>query len=118
MIEGLISGPELPYFAYQCSSLVTALESKDAEKIQKNVDAIKKSAEAFYKDYNPETEKKVMAALFEYTYKNLDKQFHPDFFKVVESKYKGNFYAYVDEMFAKSFLLPKKNLTLFLLNQT
>jgi hypothetical protein len=114
MIEGLISGPELPYFAYQCSSLVTALESKDAEKIQKNVDAIKKSAEAFYKDYNPETEKKVMAALFEYTYKNLDKQFHPDFFKVVETKFKGNFYAYVDAMFAKSVFATEDKFNAFL----
>ena len=114
MIEGLISGPELPYFAYQCSSLLTALESKDAEKIQKNVDAIKKSAEAFYKDYNPETEKKVMAALFEYTYKNLDKQFHPEFFKVVESKYKGNFYAYVDAMFAKSVFATEEKFNAFL----
>lgn len=114
MIEGLISGPELPYFAYQCSSLVTALESKDAEKIQKNVDAIKKSAEAFYKDYNPETEKRVMAALFEYTYKNLDKQFHPDFFKVVETKFKGNFYAYVDAMFAKSIFATEEKFNAFL----
>lgn len=114
MIEGLISGPELPYFAYQCSSLVTALESKDAEKIQKNVDAIKKSAEAFYKDYNPETEKKVMAALFEYTYKNLDKQFHPDFFNVVETKFKGNFYAYVDAMFAKSIFATEEKFNAFL----
>jgi hypothetical protein len=114
MIEGLISGPELPYFAYQCSSLLTALESKDAEKIQKNVDAIKKSAEAFYKDYNPETEKKVMTALFEYTYKNLDKQFHPEFFKVVESKYKGNFYAYVDAMFAKSVFATEEKFNAFL----
>jgi hypothetical protein len=114
MIEGLISGPELPYFAYQCSSLVTALESKDAEKIQKNIDAIKKSAEAFYKDYNPETEKKVMAALFEYTYKNLDKQFHPDFFAVVESKFKGNFNAYVDAMFAKSIFATEEKFNAFL----
>ncbi|MDD3685877.1 MAG: S46 family peptidase [Bacteroidales bacterium] len=114
MIEGLISGPELPYFAYQCSSLLTALESKDADKIQKNVDLIKKSAEAFYKDYNPETEKKVMAALFEYTYKNLDKQFHPDFFKVVESKYKGSFKAYVDAMFAKSVFATEEKFNAFL----
>lgn len=114
LIEGLISGPELPYFAYQCSGLITALESKDAEKIQKNVDALKAAGEAFYKDYNPQTEKKVMAAMFEYTYKNLDKQFHPDFFKVVENKDKGNFNAYVDVMFAKSVFATEEKFNAFL----
>ncbi|HOZ29467.1 MAG TPA: S46 family peptidase [Bacteroidales bacterium] len=114
LIEGLISGPELPYFAYQCSGLITALEKKDKEMIDKNIAAIKESAEAFYKDYNAETEKKIIAAMFEYVYNNLDKQFHPDFFATIEGKYKGNFKLYVDEMFDQSVFATKEKLYAFL----
>jgi hypothetical protein len=114
LLEGLVSGPELPYFAYQCSSLVTALESKDQTKIDANIEAIKKSAAAFYKDYNPDTEKRVMAALFEYAYKNMDKKFYPDFFATIEGKYKGDFKKYVDVMFAKSIFATEEKFNAFL----
>jgi hypothetical protein len=114
LIEGLISGPELPYFAYQCSGLIEALESKDQELINKNIDAIKESAKSFYKDYNADTEKKIIAAMFEYVYNNLDREFHPSFFNIVESKYKGNFTLYVDDMFNKSVFSTKEKLFAFL----
>jgi len=114
LIEGLISGPELPYFAYQCSGLLSAMEKKDQELIDKTIAEIKVSAEAFYKDYNAETEKKIIAAMFEYVYNNLDKQFHPDFFATIESKYKGNFDLYTEEMFKKSVFSTKENLFAFL----
>lgn len=114
LIEGLISGTELPYFAYKCSSLITALESGDQEKLDKTVEAIKKEAESFYKDYNPETEKKLEIALFNYVYSKLNKDFHPDFFANIEKKYKLNFEKYVNEMFAKSVFATKEKLYEFL----
>lgn len=114
MIEGLISGPELPYFAYQCSGLITALESKDQTKIDAAVATIKTSAEAFYKDYNPETEKRVIKAMFKYTYDNLDKQFYPELFTTIETKYKGDFNKYVDVMFAKSVFATQEKFYAFL----
>ena len=114
LIEGLISGPELPYFAYKCSSLVTALESKNQENIDKAVEFIKKEAESFYKDYNPDTEKKVEIALFNYVYNNLAKEFHPEFFNTIEKKYKLNFENYVNDMFSKSVFATKEKLFAFL----
>lgn len=114
LIEGLISGPELPYFAYKCSSLVTALESKNQENIDKAVEFIKKEAESFYKDYNPDTEKKVEIALFNYVYNNLAKEFHPEFFNTIEKKYKLNFEKYVNDMFSKSVFATKEKLFAFL----
>ncbi len=114
LIEGLISGPELPYFAYQCSGLVTAMESKDQEKIDKNIEALKSSAEAFYKDYNQETEKRLVKSMFKYVYDNLDSQFRPDFFATIEGKYKGDFNKYVDLMFAKSVFSTEEKFNAFL----
>jgi len=114
LIEGLISGPELPYFAYQCSGLVSALESKDQEKIDKGIAGIKEAAEGFYKDYNTETEKKLIASMFEYTYNNLDKEFHPAFFATIEKKFKGDFNKYVDAAFKKSVFASEESFNAFL----
>src|SRR5690554_839271 len=116
LLEGLISGPELPFFAYKCSGLLSALESKDEERINKLVEAIKQEAESFYKDYNPDTEKKVEIALFNYVYNNLDKTYHPDFFNTIEKKYKLNFDKYVNDMFNKSVFATKEKLFAFLEN--
>jgi hypothetical protein len=114
LLEGMVSGPELPYFAYQASSLKTALESKDQEKINKNIEALKISGAAFYKDYNEATEKRIIAAMFEYVYKNMDKQFYPDIFTTVEQKYKGDFNLYVNAMFAKSVFATEEKFNAFL----
>ncbi|MDD2386180.1 MAG: S46 family peptidase [Bacteroidales bacterium] len=116
LIEGLISGTELPYFAYQCSGLISALDSKDEDKIQKNIQIIKVAGDEFYKDYNPDTEKKVIAALFEYTYNNLDKQYHPDVFQLIEKKYKGDFGKFVDKAFDKSIFATKESFNEFMNN--
>jgi len=114
LIEGLISGPELPYFAYQCSGLISALESKDQDKIDKNIAAVKEAAADFYKDYNAETEKKLIAAMFEYTYNNLDKQFHPEILQTIESKYKGDFNKFVETAFKKSVFATEESFNAFL----
>ncbi|MDD4148505.1 MAG: S46 family peptidase [Bacteroidales bacterium] len=116
MIEGLISGPELPYFAYQCSGLISALDSKDDDKIQKNIDAINGAGEGFYKNYNAETEKRLLVALFKYTYNNLDKQFHPDVFQLIEKKYKGDFKKFVDKAFEKSIFATEESFNEFMKN--
>lgn len=114
-IEGLISGPELPLFAYRTSNLLALLESKDQDKINAEIANLRKSAESFYKDYNPQTEKRVLAAMFKHVFDNLDKEFHPDFFEnIIVKKYKGNFDKYADDVFKKSIFATKEKLLAFL----
>lgn len=114
LIEGLISGPELPYFAYQCSGLVSALESKDQEKIDQNVAALREAGVGFYKDYNADTEKRLIAEMFKYTYDNLDPAYHPAFFQMIEKKCKGDFNKYVEKAFAKSIFATEESFNAFL----
>jgi hypothetical protein len=109
LTEALWSGTELPKFAYAYKSIIDSLYSKDAEKTERAVKRMKTFADKFYKNYNPETEKKLMIALFEYAYKNMDKTYYPDFFAMVEKKYKGDFTKFVNDLFAKSlFATPEK----------
>ncbi|MDD3280234.1 MAG: S46 family peptidase [Bacteroidales bacterium] len=114
LLEGLLTGPELPYFAVQCSGLIAALESGDQEKTDALIEKLKSFAVDFYKDYNPETERKLIAALFEYTYKNMDPQFYPDFFTTIETKFKGDFNKYAETMFSKSIFATQEKFNAFL----
>ncbi len=118
LYEALLTGPELPLFAYQYSGLVTLLEAKNMAAVNSLTDQLKESGNEFYKDYNPETEKKVLAAMFEYAYKNMSKDFYPAFFATIEKKYKGNFEQYANDMFAKSIFATHERFNAFLDNPT
>ena len=118
LLEALLTGPELPFFAYQYSGLIGLLEAKDMAAVRSLTDKLKESGNDFYKDYNPETEKKVLAAMFEYAYRNMSKDFYPAFFATVEKKYKGNFEKYADDMFAKSIFATQERFNAFLDNPT
>jgi len=116
VLEGLLTGPELPYFAVQCSGLIAALESKDQVRIDGLIKKLKEVAIDFYKDYNPATEQKLIASLFEYTYKNMDPQYYPDFFGQVEKKFKGDFNKYAQTMIEKSVFATQEKFYAFLDN--
>jgi len=118
LIEALLNGTELPRFAHQCSQLFemeTKGEIKNANDVVKNVvEKLKVAGANFYKNYNPETEKKLMIALFEYAYKNMNREYYPEFFLTVEKKYKGNFTKYVNELFTKSVFATEEKFNAFL----
>jgi hypothetical protein len=115
LLETLVNGTELPFFAHRCSGLISTLKENDKEGIKNLIELIKSNAVTdFYKDYNPETEKKIMIALFEYAYKNMNKEYYPDFFLTVEKKYKGDFKKYVEEIFAKSVFVTEEKFNAFL----
>lgn len=113
-LEGLISGPELPMFAFRNRGLIEALNSKDDEKISEAIENAKNMAENFYKDYNAGTEKKVIAALFEYVYNNMDSKYHPELFETIENSFKGDFDAYVERLFSRSIFADKESFMQFL----
>lgn len=114
VMEGLLTGPELPYFAFRCSSLIDILKKKDSENLDKLTEAVRAQAASFYKNFNPDTERKIIAAMFEYVYNNIDKEFLPDFFSTIEKKYKGDFNKYANDMFAKSVFASEEKLNAFL----
>ncbi len=100
--EALIRGSEIIYFAYRTSRLEKALENGDQEKINKTIEAVKKGAESFYKDYNPPTDRAASKVMFSLFAKNVKTQYQPEVFAEISKKYKDNFDKYIDHMFDKS----------------
>jgi hypothetical protein len=111
IIESLISGPEIPYFAYQMSR---TLESIDKETSQEDLDKITERVSQFYKDFDLETEKSVMKALFEYYIENAPESHRPEFIETIQSKYKGDVDKFVEMMFKKSMFSSKENVLAYL----
>ena len=102
IIEGLISGPELPWQTFRVGRTLQLALGPDGDSHDDLMDAIRANCEEYYKDYDANTEKLLMAALFEYVYKNMDMRFMPEFLVNADRKYKGDFTRYVEDLFKKS----------------
>ena len=55
-----------------------------------------------YKDYDARVDEEVAAALLENYAQQIDKRYHPDFYRTIQKDYNGDYKAYVHDVFAKS----------------
>ena len=115
--EGLLEGPELLYQAFLFGRSIKAmlaetnLDQRDAMLEELRADAAK-----FYKDYDQEVEKAVMAAMMDYTYSHIDLKYAPDCLKNADRKYRGDFTALVNRLFAQSIFADEETFNKFLKN--
>ena len=98
--EGLIQGPELPWFAYSIGKKI--IEANGAENAQPILAQIDKRQTAFYKDYDATTEKLLIGSLFDYVFHHIDPQQCPQFLRDANRKYDGDFMRYADKLMSKS----------------
>jgi len=110
-----IQGCELFGLNRGVAGLITALRSKDNQKISDAVTQMKANSSDFYKDYNPSTDNKSMKAMLKLYRADVPAKFHPDFYtNVVDKKFKGDIDKFVDNMFAKSVFASETKLNAFL----
>lgn len=115
MMEAMVRGPEIFYFAYKTSPLNDVLKSdKDKERISLAVERIKEGLDDFFKDFDPQTDQKTAASLFRIYQENVAPQYHPTFLKVVKNKYGNDFEKYTKKLYAKSIFGSKQKLVNFL----
>lgn len=114
LYECQIAGPELFRYAMSYKRLATALASKNEEHIKSAAEDLKASVESFYKDYDANTDMKVVAALGEYYYNNIDSKYWPEYFNTVSKKYKNSFSKFAADAFKKSIFADKSKLNAFL----
>ncbi|HSO86108.1 MAG TPA: S46 family peptidase [Draconibacterium sp.] len=116
--EALLSGPEIFMFANRAQSLLELLDKPEENKgkIERITSSMKKSMDDYFKDYDADTDQKVVAALLKlYADKNAP-QYHPAFFANVQKKYKGDFSKYAEKLFKNTVFDSKEELTTFLNN--
>jgi len=115
LVEGLLTGPELLLQAVRIYNTLEAAENPDyAEHRDRIIEGMKAKAADFYKDYNMETEKRVMTGLFAHVYKNMNEQYMPEFLVKAGKKKDGDFTKYVGEMFEESVFATEESFMKFM----
>ena len=84
--------------------------------LKEKIADLKQSSKAFYKDYDAETDQKIMEALLKIYYQDQTEEYQPEFFRNIEKKYKGNFKKFAADVFSKSNFVNQDNLVGFLDN--
>jgi hypothetical protein len=99
--ECLFYGAEIIGFATKAVDLFNILlsEPEHKEKTDSVTQVLKKLGDEFYHDYSVSTDKKVVPAMLKLFYENVPAAFRPDFFRVIQSKYKGDIDKYSRDLF-------------------
>jgi len=116
MMEALIRGPEIFMFARQLSMLERYLQNPDKESgpPEEITSRLKEFLPQYFKDYDPVTDQKIVTALMNLYFDNVDSEFHPSFFERIEKRYKGDFEKFAEKMFSKSILDDRSEMEEFL----
>ena len=137
VLEAGLTGADITLLAFRFSGLMNAYfatedkleadlkaEEDDAKKadITKKAEtrlnaikeAIKSNAADHFKNYNTQLDKERFADLLQLYYDNVAKEQQPEFFRMVEKKFKGDFSKFADKTFEKSILVSMERIEEYL----
>ncbi|WP_065219310.1 MULTISPECIES: S46 family peptidase [Butyricimonas] len=116
MQEAGLQGAESPLFAVRVSNTLKAYyDEKTPEMIKERMmEAIKGNAQEFFKDYNKDVEKNLIAVMFKMYSDNVAEEWHPEVIKMINKKYKGNYEKYAKEVSDKSIFTDQARFDAFL----
>jgi hypothetical protein len=113
--ECFAQGSEIIGFAGSLGGALSALVAeKDPTKQAESAKAMKNMLAGFYKDYNMPTDKKVTAAMFELFCKDIEAQYKPDIYDLINKKFKGCGVEFSAKMFATSMFCDQAKVEAFL----
>ncbi len=112
--EAFLRSVEIGDIAANAGKLRSTLNDDKSEDAKKYAEKLREYAKTFFKDYNVSTDKKVTAAMIKLFQKDINEQFHPDFYKEIQTKFNGDIDKYVDEMFKTSIFADQERLNKFL----
>lgn len=90
------------------NSLLQIKENTPQAAVNIEIDKVKASYDAFFKDYDQHTDRQIFDAVFLGLYPQYcPAEFLPDIFTKMEAKYKGNRLKFGDELYQKSMFVSK-----------
>ncbi len=97
------------------SALLSALKSKDKEKINTEKEALIKAADKYFdKDYNPAVDRKVSKEMLKVYAALIPEGKRISIFSIIKDRFKGNSSAFVDACFDNSIFGSKENFNKFI----
>ncbi len=109
-------GTELTMFSMRSARLISALKGDDESAKEEAIKGFMDNAEGFYKNYSEPTDRKATTAMFSLYKEDIDKEYWPEFFNIIDSEYNGDVKKFVDHMFDNSIYTSKEKLENFLKN--
>jgi len=115
-LQEALAGPELHMFAYRMSALLKEFcqDTITAERRELLLTNINKYAKDFYKDFNQEVDKNLVAVLFKIYNDEANAIMPVDIIQFVNKKYKGNYAKFAQDMTEKSLFASEETLQAFL----
>jgi len=116
--ECFMQGSEIIQMAGQLGGMLsrTLKDEKDPAKAKETFERLKSNLEGTYKDYNKPTDQKVTAAMLMMFGQDIEAQYKPDLYNLIDKKYKGCPEVFTIAMFDKSIFCDKAKLEAFLDN--
>ena len=105
---------ELVNYAGQMAMLEDALAGNDKEMIDEAVSKVRRGLSNFYDDYNYPTDRVMTKAMIKLYRHDIDPVYWPDFYAVIDKKFKGDTDAFVENIFMKSVFTSVEKLEAFL----
>jgi hypothetical protein len=117
-IEAIYSGSEAIKNALGFKSLMKELEAEnpDNDKINKITASLKASSVGFFKDFDLTTDKQVWAKMMQLYHQDVPMDQQPSYLIDIDKKYKGNYAAWAEQVYAKSIFVSQAKLDAFLAN--
>jgi hypothetical protein len=116
--EAVYRGPEILSYARSFDKLSKLLNDKEAkqEDIDAQVEQLKAGVDKHFKDYNETIDRNMFASMMQMYYENVPADQQPVYFLKMKDKFKGDFKAYADYVFEKSYFADKDRVMAFLEN--
>jgi hypothetical protein len=114
MREALLRGAEIFSFSAKSASLYGALKGGDQEKINTAAESLRSSLDEYFKDYDANTDMKIVGKLFKIYSDKVIPRYIPGVFQEIQSKFKGDFDAYSRKLFQKTIFADRAKLESFL----
>ncbi len=113
VLEILINSIEIYQFALQIQNLTSYLDENNEAKFELMIKDFKEAADLFYKDYNADTDKKMVITMFELYSKVTGEQKLPNFSKYIKNGFRSSD-MYADYLFNKSMFACERKFNKFL----
>jgi len=116
--EAIFQGAEILPLAFSAQGLESVLMNKNAkqDEIKGAAAPLAELLDEHFKNYNPPTDRKLLSAMMQIYYSDIPKLQQAPIFREIESRYKGNFDEFAEEVFEKSVFASKEKLQSFLEN--
>lgn len=113
--EAIIRGAAVPFFAYQIGQLKEVMaDSSNPGAISAAIAELRPEGDAFYKDYNMVTDRKLLGAMMEMYYNDIPKDQQPAYLDSIHKAYNGNFDAFAKDFYEKSAFATNAKFNAFL----